>query len=1051
MRPIVCVAVAWSIPFVSLWSQSKPDSSRTPVAADSARRSDAPALLQRVEVRATRRRLPALQTGHRETASRSEPPSFELLNPLGLGQLGALLNVSPDFVATAGGGFSLLGGPASANQLTLGGVRMPSGLVIGAAQARIITSPWDVSTGGAAGATISIEPQRGSRFRASHAIVRGGANGTPNFGAVAPAGITTPVQLWISAGGERTRLAYGTDVFAMRDAVNLPRWSRSLSPASQQVLDSLATVSGTALTPPVAESRQYGVISRLDLVPRAKDVRLTREDFVTLALTRAERDGGLRGQFAAASAATRATTDVGALQFTSRHFFASRYRLAHILSASTTTDRIQRASRGPSIAVTDSAFGAVLRTGAAAPAAESRTDAVELRTQATWFSAANTRRHLAQLQMRYEGMHVGSVAPHTFFTAASTAALGRGEAVAMLRSDPTAAARAATFIIAPATSVGFDLGERGSFLVGVRADAWRASDVVPSRILRGITIQPRLGFQRDVGSRANGRGARATLRGGAGRFADWPTPGEWSPAWSSTGGGSAACTGTAVARIDITAPSAPCRGTSDVIEVTRLVAANNLQPVTSTRADLSLSINKLVRGVRADVGVAAARYENVALVLSAYTGGSIRGRLAGEGNRALLVEAASIASNGVVPLAALPAAGASSILAPKGRSDGIQYRVRLATRDIWAQTQLEANYAWNDGRQRSVLNAPPDAAPGVIRAPACGNRHTISAVLGTWIGLAQIRAAIIARSGLRFTPLADRDLNGDGQANDAAFVPNELAETWASEVPGNLSRCIRANSGRAFSPNACEGPWSLSSFIFLGMPGGFAGLPTGVELSMQITNPTSLLAGLGVRRGVSLGNSAFVDPRLAQITAYEAGAQRFQSRALSGFGQPVGLTRTVTDPAGIAVSIRIPLGRSSFAKRIDFVSDTLSKDRSTGAQRAAAEQILNLPNVPELVLTQFTTLQLTGAQKAALNALRTEWLSVTPRAVAGIVQQPVPDHVSRDAVLAERAAALEQFLAIVVQVRALLTPAQLARLEPDEAQTLNLRLYRYAERSSFRF
>lgn len=1055
MRPLVVVATAWCIPLVSLCSQSKPDSARTAPAIDSTRRAATPAVLTRVEVRATRRRTPSLQNGLPDATTRRETPAFELLNPFGQGQFGALLNVSPEFVITGSGQFSLLGGPAGSNQLTLGGVRVPNGLVIGEVRSEVAASPWDVSVGGAAGATVSVGLSPGSRFGSTYAIARTGAQGVTGGGLAASTGISSPLQGTLSSSGARGRLGYSANLFGARTTVGLPRWAARAPVQTQSILDSLAQVSGTPLLQAEETSQQYGLITRLDLLPRETDAAPSRQPTeahsLTVALTGTTQDGGTRGQFATASAATRARSDVAVVQLNSHRIIAQRFRLANTLTATTTGERIDRRSTGPAVAVTDSALGAVFVTGAAAPAPSSRTSAAEFRSQASWFSATNVRRYVLQLQARYEGMTIDAVAPQTSFSVASPLDLARGRALSMVRHEAAPAASAATLVVAPAASLGVDLRGRGALLIGVRADAWQATDVLPSGILRGVVWQPRIGFQHQVGQRANGRGSWATLRGGAGRFADWPTPAGWSAAWSSTGSAFSSCTGNSVASIDVTQTAATCRDGADVVTPARLRADPSLRPVTSVRGELTLAITQLVRHVRADVGVAASRYDDVATVFSPYTGGIVRSRLSGEGDRATLVDLSAIGTNGIVPRAQLPLAAASPVLAASGRREGVQYRVTLATRDPWARTQLLANYAWNGGRQRAVLVAPADGAPGLLTAPATGNRHTIAASLGTWLGLAQVRASVIARSGLRFTPIADRDLNGDGVVNDAAFVPADRAESWATLVPSSLRGCVRRAADRLFAPNACEGPWSLGSNVFVQLPGPYVGLPRGMEVSLQLSNPTSLLAGAMASTGISFGTSAFVDPRLTGITSFDRTAQRFESQPLRGFGRPVGLARTVTDPAAVAISIRLPLGRSSFDRRIGTALELLSRDTSAAARaRAAGTVVWQLPNVPEVFLTGIArSMRLTDAQRAAVDSLRVEWAAVTPRALAGLSPRSGADIVAREQLVAARARAVVEMMQIVQRLRSILTPGQIGQLEPYEAALLNLRVFRFSELSAY--
>ncbi len=1060
MRRLVIPAVLQAIVFGALHAQSRPDSAKAPRTTDSVKTGAAetsaappPATLSKVTVRATRRRVPSVRAGAiGDATSRDEPQSFQLLDALTQGTLGALLGASPEFVATAGGGFSLLGSAPESNQLTLGGVRLPSGFVTGAVRSTITASPWDVSNGGAAGATINLALARGNTHRSAYMVARSSASGVIAGGTDAPTGLTLPLQLSVAADGPLGRYRYSISGFVNHDAVNLRRWDSALTPASRGVLDSVAAVGGAPLLRASEVRRQYGVLTRLDLPRPTTNGPERQSDVFTLALSRTSDDGGTRGGFATGSAGFTSLLDVGALQFESVRIVRGIARVTSNVAISTSESSVARQSRAPVVLLTDNGLGAIVNVGGSAPQPTTRVSSAEARSQAVWFSAGNTRRYLLQVQSRYEGMRVGSLESQSTFSVSSAADLQQGRAVALTRGLATDGAGARTGVLAPAASIGFDLGRRGSMLIGARADGWMASDIVRGVTLRGLDLSPRVSFQQQVGHRSRGRGAFGTLRGGVGRFADWPSLQQWSPAWSSTGGQAVACSGAAVPPVDIMNSAAECLGGAAAVSTGRLLAASTLAPVVSSRGELSLEVHQLARGVRAEFGVSASQSDRMAVVRSPYFARTVVGRLIGEAGRALIVDPAAITSNGIVPQASLPAdERAAPILAPDGRASGYQYRVRLATRDPWARTQLEANYAWNGGSQRAAVTAPAFAAPGLLTAPATGNRHTIMTSIGTWIGVSQFYATVIARSGLRFTPRADRDLNGDGAANDAAFVPVDRAAEWASASPAAVRSCIRNTAGTVIAPNACAGPWSVSSMLMAQIPGPKLGLPRGMEVTLQVTNPTALLAR-GGGGNVTFGGAAWVDPTLVRVTGFDPAAQRFRTERLQGFGRAVGLSRTVTDPVRIAISLRIPLGRSAFDRRMDETVAILATDTSAAMRTRVAENVFGyLPNIPEVFLKQIPRLQLTREQREALEALDAEWKTITPRAAAQLSARDARDPLARRALLEARAVAVADVQRIMLQVRQLLTSSQLAVLEPYEATLLNQRLVRWVELSAYPF
>ena len=1050
MRPIGRLAALWLAPLVSLGAQRPAaDSARRPPGGDSAGPA---ATLPRVQVRAVRRRKPPLSTtGSDDRTTRAEAPAFELLDPLGQGRLGALLGASPEFVTGPGGRFSLMGGPGESNQLTLGGVRMPAGMVTGAMSAAIATSPWDVSNGGAAGATTTLTIDRGSRFRASYLLLRTSAAGVPGAGPGngAPPGVTLPLQLTAVTTGQWRTMRYNMNAFASRETANLRRWEGALTTGTRSILDSIAHLTATPLRRARDVSGQYGVVARLDLPNAEPEQSQTRTSYLTAAVTRTSDVGGTRGLFSTASTGVTAVQDVAALLFDDHRLVRNTYRVVANASATTTTSRQHRASEAPAIQLSDGDLGAIIVTGGGPPQGATRLSAGDARAQVTWFSADNRRRYLVQLQGRYEDMRVGATPAQSAFVAESPSALARGVALTMTRTEATLARRASSLVAAPAASVGFDLGPRGSMLVGVRADAWAASGVSPTATRRGIDLLPRLSFQQRLGKGARGNVAMATLRGGAGRFVDWPSLQQWGPAWTSAGGDVSQCNGAAVPPVAISLAAPECVGADPVITRTgRPIAAASLRPVASTRGDLSLQIHRLTRFLQAELGVAASRYDRIPVLESAWFGRPVEATLSGDGNRATLVAPSRIGSDGVVPFAGV--SRAEPLLASSGHSTGWQYRVRLSTRDLWVRSQLLANYTYNDGRATSATIAPAFGSPGLVSAPATGSRHTIMASLGSWVGMAQVRAMLIARSGTRFTPVADRDLNGDGLANDAAFVPADRATTWAAQLPAPMRHCVLAAAGRIVSPSACSGPWSVSSMLVAGLPGPQLGLPASTEIIFQLSNPTALLSRIAGGDRLSFGGAAFIDPRLVRITGYTPATQQFTTALLQGAGRPVGLAGNITEPMRVAISVRIPLGRSSFDRRIDAAVQKLAADTSHAARaEAAGEVIAGLPNIPELFLTQVSHLELTRDQREQLQSLATKWSTITPAAIAGIRPRSGSDADARRRLLAARRDAYLQLVDLVRATIRALTPAQIATLEPFELSLLNLRLLRWVELSPY--
>ena len=66
-----------------------------------------------------------------------------------------------------------------------------------------------------------------------------------------------------------------------------------------------------------------------------------------------------------------------------------------------------------------------------------------------------------------------------------------------------------------------------------------------------------------------------------------------------------------------------------------------------------------------------------------------------------------------------------------------------------------------------------------------------------------------AQSGLPFTPLVSGDVNGDGLANDRAFITDSPAlRSLIASSSSNVAQCLTSQMGRAAGRNSCEGPWT---------------------------------------------------------------------------------------------------------------------------------------------------------------------------------------------------------------------------------------------------
>ena len=970
----------------------------------------------------------------------------EWLDPLSMGDIATIFRAMPDMLVNADGSASLLGAPSSANQLQLGGMKVPAGLVTGLDGASVTGSPWDITVGGASGATANVESNPPRPNHSSYIVATTGLAGVPNGESSlgGARGLDIPVQVNLGSSGPVGKFGYYGSAFLQSENVNLPRWPDALDMTTRNVVDSIANVLGTPTIDANSRSTQGGVIGRFDFFPYGGKRILA----LTSALTRSQQTGGMPGGYFTRSFGSDAVQNVGLLQLESKNVLKQRVLLTSTIGASVATSDVTRDAIAPTIILTDLSGGNAIMTGGAPPQSSSRVVTAEARSTSVWYSRDNKTRYVAQLQARGEHARLGGTLPHSTFAVSSIDALQAGEGVALTRESGTVPASAGSFVFAPAVGARHDLGPNGSLLIGIRADAWVTDGIETSGSLRRVDVSPRVSLYQRLGKRSADRGPIASLRIGAGRFTSWPDVQQWADAWSGADATRQVCSGSDVPELSLDVEAAPCVTGGVVQTVGRTIAVGDLRPSTSNRADGSLTFGDAIPGIMLQLGAAVAQNNNIAVRPSPFIGAPVLAQLVGDGGRALLVPQSQVGSDGVVGVAQIPEGLAGvSLLTPGGSSSAQQWRVKIGSSDSFQRVTWTAMYVLTTGHQRFMTIASPTSSPGFISGPlSSGGKHSVAFSLGTWIGSANVRISGLARSGGRFTPLADRDLNGDGIANDAAFIPQALANTWANAVSPDVRSCIRESAGRIAGFNSCTGPWSVSSLIYASIPGPALGLARGYSISVQLSNPLAVFAG---GSGLIFGNAEPVNATLVHITGFDSQSHAFRSEPLSGFGKPSGLATGVSGPMRFAIGIHVPLGPSVISQRTDKVLALLQSDSSGGSRNGAGMEYLgDIPPIPLMVLQSADALQLTASQRKELQTLGSRWIATASRLVLSAYRAgPRGDPGGAAAVRRRLAQARIEFFVETTgmnyEIRKLLTADQIDLLPDYLTMMLNPRFWKF--------
>jgi len=575
-------------------------------------------------------------------------------------------------------------------------------------------------------------------------------------------------------------------------------------------------------------------------------------------------------------------------------------------------------------------------------------------------------------------------------------------------------------------------GRRFALAPAVDSLAFAGRGQVPA----GVVLTPRFGFRYD----APGRGSW-TVEGGAGGFAGVPPLASLAAQWSETGQGQASlvCVGPAAPTpewgrygTDPGAIPSSCGGDEGSIFSAAAPRVTLYHPAFASPRTWRASLG--ARGKltpRWGLGVDALLVRGTHLPSAADLNflGEASFALPGEGGRPVYAAAHEIdpATGGVAPGAAraAPALGPVLELGSRGESWTGQLTTGVNGFIGWGG-QLGVSYTLTRARTLQggvpARGAPPASTAGDptrlewTDAPFA-HRHLIQGVLSARpIRRLRVSAVGSLASGLPFTPFVGGDVNGDGYANDRAFVfdpasPGDPALSGAmrrllDEAPAGVRSCLRAQAGRIASAGACRTPWSPSLDLraeFLAM-----GNVNTRRLAVTLTayNVTAgldyLLHGPDGLRG--WGQYPVPDATLLNVRGFDPERQVFSYEVNPNFGRPLG-GGALRLPIRIALQARITLGADPRYQPLMHLIE-LGSGRARESVRAdLAKRVCNTPAILlHLNATDTTVLALTPIQRARLRAVAD---SLAP-AIAAVVDSLADVYTEKGAFTAVRRARLQE-------------------------------------------
>ncbi len=354
-----------------------------------------------------------------------------------------------------------------------------------------------------------------------------------------------------------------------------------------------------------------------------------------------------------------------------------------------------------------------------------------------------------------------------------------------------------------------------------------------------------------------------------------------------------------------------------------------------------------------------------------------------EAGRAVYVPASGIdpasGSIGLAPSRLDPTQGTVRLVSGRGRSTVADFKL---TAYLWTSglRLVYLNYTYTRARDEvGEMSAPwqfsaplsPGVPGGVVRGVSdLERRHLLQAQytqpFRRWPG----EVGIVARlaSGQPYTPQVDRDVNGDGLANDPAFVfdPGAVRDsTLRAGLEGLLSgssdvrSCLREQLRRIAARNSCRGPWTADFDVQASF------WPRQERVSRRLTlsvDASNLLAGLdrtlhgpsGLR---GWGRMRYPDPVLLYVRGFEPGSRAFRYEVNRNFGGAADGELLFGQPFTLTLQARWTFGTDPVRQPL---LSRVAGMRATGrtAREVRTELARTVPNLAAQVLALDDTLRL---------------------------------------------------------------------------------------------
>jgi hypothetical protein len=199
------------------------------------------------------------------------------------------------------------------------------------------------------------------------------------------------------------------------------------------------------------------------------------------------------------------------------------------------------------------------------------------------------------------------------------------------------------------------------------------------------------------------------------------------------------------------------------------------------------------------------------------------------------------------------------------------------------------------------------------------------------------------RSGLPYTPVVTNDINGDGYANDRAFIFDPAATSDTAVASGmrallangssSARACLTKQLGRIATRNSCQGPWTTQAGLSFSFNPVKVRMPQRASMSFNISNPLGaadvLLHGEGGLHG--WGQQFVPTANLLSVRGFDPTTQKFKYEVNQRFGATALQQSAIRAPVTLTAMLRVDVGP---ARERQDLTQLLDRGRRTTGQKA---------------------------------------------------------------------------------------------------------------------